>query len=261
MVSFPTVRNHYIASKAIYDERASIIAKIPGFWPAVFEEAPLEIEQHIQARDLPLLQHLTALEITRFEVDEDATNGDPRSVQFTFRFSENEYIQDETIVKKFWQRKGIDGWAGLVSEPVQIRWKEGKDLTDGMLERAVDGKGRLKTSGQDEDVELSFFTWFGYRGRDVSAEESEKASKHAQEQEKAGPVGGDAQNGDEEHGLNEKSVIGKALGASEEEEHTLTEEIFPAGEELATAISEDLFPGALKYYGMQSERPFASCVC
>lgn len=115
-----TVRQLYLASKPIYEKRAQIIEKIPGFWPAVFEEAPLEIESHVQARDLPILDHLTSLELNRFEIDEDPSNGDPRSIQLTFSFSANEYFEDESLKKKFWYRRSNDGWSGLVSEPLDI---------------------------------------------------------------------------------------------------------------------------------------------
>jgi len=121
-----TVRQSYLASKPIYDERVQIVREIPGFWPAVFEEAPLEIGSHVQARDLPTLDHLTLLEMNRFEVDENPSNKDPRSFQLTFRFSANEYFEDETIKKKFWHRRSRDGWCGLVSEPFDIQWKDGK---------------------------------------------------------------------------------------------------------------------------------------
>ena len=280
--SLSTVRQSYLKSRPIYDQRAQLIEKIPGFWPAVIEEAPTEIESCIQARDIPLLQHLTSLEVTRFELDDDPENGDPRSLQFTLQFSANEYIKDKVLEKRFWHRKSKDGWSGLVSEPVSIQWNEGKDLTNGLLDVAVEtrrqehelksdpepqvngtkGKSKARLHGPKSEAhhhlvkrleatpvdEVSLFAWFGYRGRDISAEESAKAMED-EKKERQDFAPGAGQEAHKAAICDGNSIIEKALALHEDEEDTLAHEIFPAGEELAAAISEDLFPGALKYFG------------
>lgn len=260
-----TVRQSYLASKPIYDERARIIKEIPGFWPAVFEEAPLEVESHIQACDLPILDHLTSLELNRFEVDEDPSNGDPRSIQLTFRFSANEYFDDETLHKKFWYRCSKDGWSGLVSEPLDIQWKYGKDPTNGLLKSAVENYPKIcmgdslktqakqnaeNTSIHPQGEHTSIFAFFGYRGHDISAQESSRAGRDEKERR---PIVVDDEQKVSNARHDRESMIEKALAVNKDaEDH----DVFPGGEELAIAISEDLFPGALKYFG-----GYSTCRC
>ena len=263
------VRHSYLAQKPLYDERARVVEKIPGFWPAVFAEAPAAIEDLIQARDTPLLQHLTSLEVSRFELDGNPEKGDPRSIQFTFRFNANDYFHDQALVKKFWHREDKDGWSGLVSEPLPIQWKEGKDVTDGLLKFAVESyrlenertsgsrlqhdmnKGKTKTQLHRENV--SIFAWFGYRGRIVSAAESAKIGEDGKDLDEELEANVIAGNGNDEGHGHAKAFIENALALDEDEEGSLSDAIFPAGEELAIAINDDLYPGAVKYFGNSSD--------
>ncbi|KAL2220333.1 nucleosome assembly protein-domain-containing protein [Thermoascus aurantiacus ATCC 26904] len=99
--------------------------------------------------------------------------------------------------------------------------------------------------GDDEDplagrspAGVSFFAWFGYRGRDVSAEKSKEAEKEEEERwakiAKGEEVDLDEDDDDDE---------------DDEEEDDLEEaEIFPDGEGLANALAEELWPNALRYY-------------
>ena len=172
------------------------------------------------------------------------------------------------LEKKFWFRRTDDGWSGLVSDPVLIHWKKGKDLTHGLTDAAyraweaeqkssaatngsqtgAKGKGPAKRLPEQKVVikkmekvsegSLSFFTWFGFRGRHITAEESAAAT--TKEEERRARI-----------------AKGETLPAEEEEprceaaaETERLMEVFPAGEDLAMAISEDLFPGALKYFSM-----------
>lgn len=208
---------------------------------------------------------------------------------------ENPFFEDATLVKDFYWRKQVSKtskgkrrtWEGLVSDPVRISWKKDMDLTKGLLDAACDlaeaekkaaGQDRKKLSefeklvkkveefdnermkaeedeGDDEEEGLgaqspagiSFFAFFGYRGRDVTAEQSQQAAKEGEERWA-------------------KIVKGEKVDDEEEEDddddYELDEldlddiEIFPDGEELAIAMAEDLWPGALKYYGM-----FPDIVC
>ena len=154
-----------------------------------------------------------------------------------------------------------------MSEPVKIHWKKDKDLTQGLTDAAVaawkaekshpasaeanggdEGKTKRKTLPEHEVIikemenstegSLSFFSWFGFRGRHVSATEAELATKAEAERRakiRSGEKPAAKEDGDDD---------------DDEEEDNLDfeTEIFPAGEDLAMAISEDLYPGALKYF-------------
>ncbi len=263
------MRKNYLASQKIFDDRAIIISKIPHFWALVLEEAPEDIDCHIQPRDTAVLSALKSLQVTRFEVENEA-EGEPRSVKFTFTFDKNDWFHDQVIEKKFWHRRIKDEWSGLVSEPVKIQWKEGKDLTDGLLAMAVDvradeKKGVAKAQKQDALIEtmeglpmdaISFFAWFGYRGRQVSANESQEALK--EEKRKNGhhheDIGDDEdEENDEQPDL--RSAIERTIATEDQNADELSYEIFPRGEELAIALSDDLYPNAIKYFSKLSITP------
>ena len=206
-----------------------------------------------------MLSALKSLHVTRFEV-ENESEGEPRSVQFTFTFEENEWFHDGVLEKRFWHRRSKDGWSGLVSEPVRIHWKEGKDLTDGLLDMAVRvwaeevNRGAVSEK-QDALVEtmestpmdaVSFFAWFGYRGRKVSAEESSEATRNEMEKR----VNGGHDDDENEESGNLKSAIEKTIATEDDQDADgeLDYEIFPRGDDLAIALSDDLYPNAIKYF-------------
>jgi hypothetical protein len=197
--------------------------------------------------------------VRHFELED--SSGDPRSVLIRWEFAENEYFEDAVLEKRFWYRRSRDGWSGLVSEPVPIRWRKGKDLTGGLLdlvcsawesERAVLGKNenpRIRKAGMTGEQRalkkkidqtgmggLSFFAWFGFIGRRVSARESAEAMAKEAERREARRSG--------------KSVGSPPYEEDEIEREDLAKdlEIFPDGDDLAVAITEDLWPGAIKYF-------------
>ncbi|KAL1970732.1 hypothetical protein VTN77DRAFT_2566 [Rasamsonia byssochlamydoides] len=280
-------RNALIASKELQDA---------DFWPRVFANAPAEIDEYILPSDAAVLgQSLKNLTVERFELDDNG-QGEPRSVRLIFDFAtgdENPYFENARLVKDFYWRKQVTKtakgkrrtWEGYVSEPVRINWKEGQDLTKGLLDAACDlfeaeqkdksvdrtklpeyetlvkkiqeAEAEAVTGDEDEEADddnegagrspagMSFFAFFGYRGRDVSAEQSKEAEKEEAERwakiEKGEEVDEDADDDDDE---------------DEEEEDSLeAAELFPDGEDLAIAIAEDLWPGALKYYVQSYEVP------
>lgn len=96
-------------------------------------------------------------------------------------------------------------------------------------------------------VGLSFFAWFGYRGRDVTAEQSKAAEKEEEERYqkllKGEAVDEDA--GDDDDDDDDED---------DEEDSLEAAEIFADGQELATSLAEDLWPEALKYYGKSIPR-------
>lgn len=265
MLTCLLVRQQVALSKPLFEKREKLIAKIPNFWPLVFEQANQDIDQYIQPTDSAvLLSCLSSLSVSHFEIA-DGGKGDPRSISIKMEFSENEWFEDKVLEKKFWYRLSKDGEGGLVSEPVPIKWKSAdKDLTQGMLDLVVKVWEHDKKQGNSDSTKVkkekdytpdekalkekidatglgavSFFGWFGYRGLNVSAEESrlafeEEAKKRAERAEGKIPE--------------LKPVEDEEEDEDDEEDDPFALEIFPDGEELALAISDDLWPNAVTYF-------------
>ncbi|XDG02037.1 hypothetical protein ABKA04_001652 [Annulohypoxylon sp. FPYF3050] len=263
------IRQQFVMTKPLYKKREELIPKVPNFWALVFEQAPPDLDQYIQPSDSAvILSSLTSLSVSRFEI-ENGGKGDPRSISIKLGFSENQWFEDKVLEKKFWFRLSKEGEECLVSEPVPIKWKSpDKDLTEGLLDLAVKVWENDKKKGPSDSTKVkkekdytddekalkkkldataigvvSFFGWFGYRGLDISAEESAAAIK-------------------EDYKIRAERAEGKIpeLAEVEEEEEEEDEdadpfalEIFPDGEELALAISDDLWPNAIKYYSQAQE--------
>ncbi|KAI9781347.1 MAG: hypothetical protein M1816_002415 [Peltula sp. TS41687] len=268
-IELDTLRRQTRLQAPLYKKRAELVSRIPNFWPLVLEQAPPEVDQFIQPADSNVLaSHLLSIDVTRFEVslppDPESTEGNPRSVAIKFTFSPNDWFEDEVLEKKFWYRRAKIGWAGLVSEPVRIRWKNGEDLTDGLTEaafKAWEAEKRFAPGANESEKEqkkktllpeygalmkkmdtategsLSFFTWFAFRGRHITAEESEESVK-AESKRREGLKSG-------------TGAPPPTLGEDDGDE--LDTEVFPAGEDLAVAISDDLYPGAVKYFTQAQE--------
>lgn len=250
--------------------RAELLAKIPNFWALVLEQAPMDIDEYIQPTDSAiLLTSLKNLSVSRFELDADEKKGDPRSVAIRFEFAENEHFENAVLEKKFWWRQSKDGFAGLVSEPVEIKWKKDKDLTDGLLglvkavydEQVAKPKEEKKKGAKAEKVVftekqkalkekidktgmggVSFFAWFGYIGEYVSAEESKEAVEEEKEERRKRKAGEEVPKKDEDEEMADEE--------EEDDDEELEEDldIFPMGDAVAMAIADDLWPGALKYF-------------
>lgn len=252
----------------LYEKRQAIISQIPNFWPLVLEQAPAEVDEFIQPLDSNLLlSALKSISVRRFEID-NGGKGDPRSIAIRFEFEENDHFEDKVLEKKFYYRYARD-FAGLVSEPVAIKWKDAKhDLTEGMLDLVkkiydedpesftiqYDEKGKekkrekplsatekaLKAKMEEAGMGgVSFFAWFGYVGRRVTAEESaaEDAKVRAEAQARKD---GKAEEKDEDEDMEDDE--------DEDEEDEDDFEIFPPGDDLAMAIAMDLWPEALKHF-------------
>jgi len=257
----------------------------------VIEQAPPDIDEYIQPSDSALLlSSLKSLSVSRFELEPPASvgnrKGDPRNVAIRFEFGPNEYFSDTVLEKRFWHRHSADGAAGLVSEPVDIAWKKGRDLTGGLLGmvkrvwdeeqagRAANGNDKKqqqksikkKEQAEDDDSHLtaeqkalqkkiaatglggvSFFAWFGYIGRHVSAEESRTVCEKEAEKRRLRKEGKEVEDDDEQEEEEDEE-------AGEDEDTSL--EIFSDGEDLAMAIAEDLWPNAIKYFGECDDMSF-----
>lgn len=254
------LRRQYELSKPVYAKRAQAVAKIPSFWPLVMEQAPMEIEDCITHQDSAIFaEQLTNLTVTRPDI-EDGRQGNPRSVSIKFEFTPNEYFTDSVLEKQFWYRRASDGWTGLVSEPVKIHWKKGKDLTDGLTDAAValwdvrtkagdmTAKDLPEYAALEKKVEhwngsnTSFFTWFGWVSgrRYVSAEESEKANKEYAARKNARKQG-------------KKSEAEELEEQGEEPEDDSDVEVHQQGEEIAACLAEDVWPNAIKFFTQAQE--------
>jgi hypothetical protein len=267
------IRQQYTLSKPLYVRRAELLAKIPNFWALVLEQAPMDIDEYIQPSDSALLlTSLKNLSVSRFELDADEKKGDPRSVAIRFEFAENEHFEDTVLEKKFWWRQSKDGFVGLVSEPVDIKWKKGKDLTDGLLslvkavyDEQLAKPKQEKKAGKPEKVVLtekqkalkekidktgmggvSFFAWFGYIGEYVSADESKEAIEEEKEERRKRKAGEEVPKKDEDEEMADDD------DDDEDDEDDL--DIFPMGDAVAMAIADDLWPGALKYFIQAQEQ-------
>jgi hypothetical protein len=243
--------------KDLYERRGTLLSQIPNFWPTVFLEGPEEVHQLYSPVDLPILAAIRSFSVERYQIN-SSDEGEPRSLRFTFEFADNDFIEEQKVVKEFEYKSAGTGPGSLVSKPVPIKWKSKKiDLTDGLLDAAVElelaeeavmmkQKGGPEFSAIDReglwqyeklrekiekteevDDEPSFFLWFGFRGA-----VGEKKDKPAD-----GPT---AQNGEEDE---------------DEDDGVLDVEIFPAGEEVAIALAEELWPNVMDYFMRAQEDP------
>jgi hypothetical protein len=158
-------------------------------------------------------------------------------------------------------RRASDNWTGLVSEPVKINWKKGKDLTHGVTDAAIalwnaqrrqqgsnGTANRVHHSSKNlpehialarklESSEMSmpsFFTLFGFVSsrRYVSVEESEKANT-AESERRARREKGESVEDPEEEDF-----------ASED----IDAMVCPYGDDMAYVLAEDVWPNAIKYF-------------
>ncbi|KAK8187085.1 uncharacterized protein BKA78DRAFT_256149 [Phyllosticta capitalensis] len=244
-----TLREQHKIYAPLYKKRQEVVAKIPNFWALVLEQAPTEFENYVTPSDSQVFaEALKSIEVERFEINEP--NGSPRSVVIRFRFDpNNEFFEDEVLEKRFWHRRALDGWSGIVSEPVKIHWKKGKDLTQGLTDAAVDlfaarkkqdaaaqngsSNGSSKASKASKitklpeykailnkidtntEASLSFFTWFGF----ISS-----------------------------HGYGEKVEEEEEAEIDDDDDFFDESEICPNGEDVAEIIVNELWPQAIKYF-------------
>ncbi|KAG6210705.1 hypothetical protein E4U35_004528 [Claviceps purpurea] len=244
-VELEIIRINDKMTRDLYAKREKVISEIPNFWPRVFEQAPPEIFEYIQPTDAVIITALKNLTVERFELP----NGHPRSFSLKFEFSENGYFENSVLEKKFWWRCAKNGQESYVSEPVEIKWKPGKDLTHGLLDLAKKiyeeekaGKSDEKSPAKEalvnklDDTQIdtiSFFNMFGYRGRYITAENSATAFKELEEKRKAHKEG--------------KPPV-EEMEDDDDDDDEDEYEIYPNADELAVAIAEDLYPDAIRYF-------------
>jgi len=247
------VRTKEFNLQSLYSRRKALLDRLPDFWPTVFGSGPEEIQQFFSPDDLALLAFLKSFSVERYQIN-SADKGEPRSLRFTFEFAPNKFLQDTKLVKEFEYQPREDGPGSLVSKPVPIKWTSKKqDVTHGLLDAAVELyhaeealqlksgdnvidivdreslwqheklREKLVTLDEDEEKQPSFFNWFGFRGA-VNPDVSKKAAAN-------GAGGADREDEDED-----------------DVEEMLEVEIFPAGEEVAIALAEELWTDAMDYF-------------
>ncbi|KIV87131.1 hypothetical protein PV11_02699 [Exophiala sideris] len=255
-VELDALRRKEHSLKPLYAKRKTLLEGLPDFWPTVLGNGPEEIQQFFYPADLELVSCIKSFTVERYQIKSE-TEGEPRSLRFTFEFDENEIIEDTKLVKEFEYKPREDGPGSLVSKPVPIKWKgKKKDVTHGLLDAAVelhaaeealklkDGKKEVEIVDrealwqheklrekmvkldEDEELEPSFFNWFGFRG----AVDAPKPPKKA---------GENGSNGAEEEDDEEDD---------DDFDQMLEVEIFPAGEEVAITFAEELWPDAMDYF-------------
>lgn len=222
----------------------------------MLETCPPEIDQFIQPQDSQIFaESLKSISVSRPEID-GGKDGSPRSLSFRFEFKANDFFADKALEKTFHWRRASDGWTGLVSEPVPVQWKKGKDLSEGLNDMAIKLFEARKKAGDflksdlpefdalaeklttANAINTSFFTWFGFVSgrRYVTAEESQKAEAEYKEKKAKGETGAPEEDDDEDdeddEDKNDDSVV----------------EVHEEGEHLAVSFAEDLWPGAIKYF-------------
>ncbi|EXJ93572.1 hypothetical protein A1O1_01964 [Capronia coronata CBS 617.96] len=252
-VELDALRRKEFSLKPLYTKRKEFLDRVPDFWPTVFGNGPEEIQQFLSPDDLALISAITSFTVERYQIESE-TSGEPRSLRFTFEFAENEFFEDTKLVKEFEYRPRGDGPGSLVSTPIPIKWKaKRRDVTHGFLDAAVElynaeealklkngetevdivereslwqhEKLRDKLAKMDEspDLEPSFFDWFGFRGAVKTSYPKKVAENGAN----------DTEDDDEE---------------DEDDEPMLEVEIFPAGEEVAIVLAEELWTDAIDYF-------------
>ncbi|KAF3319272.1 hypothetical protein TWF173_003720 [Orbilia oligospora] len=230
----------------LYERRNPLTSQIPGFWPTVLEATP-DFDQHVTPKDVPAFATITSLKIIRPNPEE------PRDfiIEIGFDKERNQWFEDEVIRKQFWWR-GVEGvWSGLVSEPVEIRWKNNKDLSDGETGRVYEewkakkeekeGKGKGKGKGKETTTSTT--------SAKNSEEEKKKKKASLEERLKGGQpsfftwfawVGRGTEWGIDGNPVEEVE--------EDEDEDDQGNDLFNHGDELALTIADDIYPNAIKYF-------------
>ena len=274
------VKHQIILYEPIYRRRNEVLATIPSFWTNIFVNFGPELDEHITPEDWAFLsENLISVNVSRPDA-----NNNPRSFDIIFGLKENNGVVVTTEVRKSFVYKSLkDGnerWTGLISEPVEIKWvNEDKDLTGGINRLAIkifelrkkrvegkieekqkkkeDGlnaKGKSASKIKEDDglseleLELeeklnqhqSFFNWFSWTGEYFMVLEQEAKAKVKEETTTNGKglddedEDDDDDDDDDDDGDDENEAI----------------DVFPDGIKLAYLIADDMFPNALKHFGM-----------
>ncbi|CAN6652479.1 vacuolar protein sorting-associated protein 75 [Trichomonascus vanleenenianus] len=120
----------------VHDKRREVTKKIPSFWPVVIEASGV-LTEYMTLDDQQVIEKLKDITV---EWDDK----EPKDFTITMEFDENDYLDTLKMSKKFTYVKE-DGNEKYTSEPVELKWKKGKNLL----------------LNKDDE---SFFNWFSYTG-------------------------------------------------------------------------------------------------
>jgi len=126
--------------RPVYNKRNDIIHNIPDFWLTAFLSHPVLCDL-LTDEDQKVFKYLESLDVEDFK---DVKSG--YSISFTFR--SNPYFEDAKLTKVF--RFSDEGTTSV--HGTQPRWKDGMDLTNGVL---PEKEGHKRPHTED-----SFFKWF-----------------------------------------------------------------------------------------------------
>ncbi|KAJ5381380.1 uncharacterized protein N7496_003808 [Penicillium cataractarum] len=147
--------------------------------------------------------------------------------------------------KKGGDRKSLPEYEALVKklELLEIEgMKEDVDMDDEEAE--------LPEDEDESPAGVSFFSFFGYRGRAITAEQNKEAVKEDEERWAKISNGEEVPEDDEDDEDDDDEDFELLVDDLEDAE------IFTDGEDLAIALAEDLWTNALKYYAQSFEASF-----
>ncbi|KAK6333820.1 hypothetical protein TWF730_004003 [Orbilia blumenaviensis] len=226
----------------LYERRNELTTQLPGFWVSVFGQSQ-DIDQHIAPDDMGAISTISSVNVIRPDVDE------PRNfiIELGFDKDRNEWFEGNVLRKQFWWRTVEGVWSGLVSDPVEVRWKDGKDLSKGETGRVWE-EWQAKKNGNGKGDEKGKGKGKG-KGA-VNGEEGKKAKKAKKLSLEERMAGG------QPSFFTWFAWVGKGTdygvdGEIEEEDDDEEKEdgdLFNHGDELALTIADDIYPNAIKYF-------------
>lgn len=237
----------------LYTKRNTLSSQIPNFWPSVLLNGPQEFQTILSENDAETVAAIKSLNIERYQIKSE-TEGEPRSLRFTFEFEENDIFEDTKVVKEFEFVEYEDKSGAFVSKPVGLKWKKkGKKTTSGLLDLAVDlykaeESVRLKDGKSGKDLEVvereGLWQYEKLREKLVKLQEEEEAEQSWLDFfGYRGAVGGGKKTEDDK-----KNGEGEDDEDEPEDDDLLDVEIFQPGEEVAISLAEDLWPNVMDYF-------------
>jgi len=146
----------------VYARRAEKIKNVPDFWYKAFTNHP-SIAPLVDEADEPCLKSLKEIEVNLVNTDMEHSlkndDGTPmiKTLNYAvhFRFGENEYFENEEIVKSFYQLG-----EQVISDATEIKWKAGKNLLELTKQEADPAAGDAEDDEFSQNLPSTFFSWF-----------------------------------------------------------------------------------------------------
>eukprot|EP00013_Stygamoeba_regulata_P022853 CAMPEP_0177667344 /NCGR_PEP_ID=MMETSP0447-20121125/22072_1 /TAXON_ID=0 /ORGANISM="Stygamoeba regulata, Strain BSH-02190019" /LENGTH=235 /DNA_ID=CAMNT_0019173567 /DNA_START=15 /DNA_END=722 /DNA_ORIENTATION=- len=138
------VRKQNVKKLPLYEKRAKIFSKVPGFWKRTLMNHPL-FGDVLEKEDLEILDHL---EDVKFESPSEDVE------KLVFYFKPNPYFSNRTIWKEVTYKDD-----DATTKSSKIEWKPGMNVIQNVEKKSV---GEKRSSPP-----ASFFTWFEPEETDV----------------------------------------------------------------------------------------------